>query len=88
MNALETIALRMDGMPQDTIDEVAKALPAAAALIQHIQNNGDLVQKWLALINESQPLMPRTLVLVNEAIKEIDAILPAAQKVAAFLQQS
>lgn len=86
MNGVETTLLRLGGVPQATIDEVEKALPSAAALVKLVQDNAALIQEIIDLANKAQPLLAQALPLVNQAIIEIDSVLPAAQDILAYLQ--
>ena len=86
MNGFETTLLRLSGVPQSTIDEVEKALPAVAALLKLYKQNEALIQKLLAVVAEAQPLVTQATPVINQALLEINAALPAAQDVIAFLQ--
>jgi hypothetical protein len=86
MNGIEVTVLRLAGVPQSTIDEVEKAIPSTAALLNLIKQNQNLINKILAVVAEAQPLLVQALPLVNQAVVEINSVLPAAQDVLAFLQ--
>ena len=86
MNGIETTVLRLAGVPQATIDEVEKAIPSVAALLNLFKQNEGLIKKILAVANEAQPLLAQVLPLINQALVEIDSILPAAQDVITYLQ--
>ena len=86
MNGVESTLLRLAGVPQATIDEVEKAVPTVAALLNLIKQNQDLLNKIVAVVTEAQPLLAQALPLDNQAIIEIDSVLPAAQDILAYLQ--
>ncbi len=85
MNGLEALLLRIDGMPQATIDEIEKATPAVAALIKTARANMPDLQALAALAVKAQPLLAKFAPLVQPALAEINTMLPAAQDVVAFL---
>lgn len=85
MNGIENVLLRISGMPQSTIDEIEKATPAAAALIKLAQDNDTLIHEIVDLAAKAQPLLAQVAPLVNQAIIEIEALLPAARDLLAFL---
>ena len=88
MNGFEQLLLRANGMSQETIDEIEKALPTAAALLKLVRDNQILIGRIVALANEAQPLISQAMPLIDQAVTEINAILPAAQDLVAFLQKS
>ena len=88
MNGLEQLLLRANGMSQATIDEIEKALPTAAELLKLVRDNQILIGRIVALANEAQPLLAQAMPLVDKAVAEINAILPAAQDLVAFLQKA
>ena len=85
MSAID-FALRLAGMPQQTIDELNGSLPAAASLIKLFKDNEPLIRKFQALAAEAQPLIDASVPLLRPAMAELDALLPAAQDVVAFLK--
>ena len=86
MSVLE-LALRIAGMPRETIDEINKAMPSTAALLKLIKDNDALIKQIIQLAGEAQPLLVQALPVIKQAMSEIDAVLPAAQDVVAFLQK-
>ena len=87
MNGIENTLLRIAGMPQATIDEIEKATPAAAALIKLAKDNDALIREIVDLTTKAQPLLAQAIPLVNQAMIEIEALLPAAQDVLAFVNK-
>lgn len=85
MNGLETTLLRIGGVPQSTIDELEKAMPAAAALVKLVKDNDVLIQQIIDFANKAQPLLTKALPLLDQAMSEVEAVLPAAQDIIAFL---
>ena len=99
MSALD-FAARLAGVPQQTIDEVYAAAPHTAKLMQIFKDHEDLIiqgkalaDKFAPIIAEAQPLVAQALVfyaklapLIPPALKELDAVLPAAKDVVAFVQ--
>ena len=99
MSAID-FAARLAGVPQETIDEVYAAAPHTAKLIQTFKDHEDLIVQGKALmdkfgpaITEAMPLIAQAQAfyaklspLIAPAMKEIDAILPAAQDVVAFVK--
>lgn len=86
MNGIETTLLRLGGVPQDTIDEVEKALPSVAALLTLYKQNQDLITKLLSVAQEAQPLLAKATPLLNQALLEVNKVLPAAQDIVSYLQ--
>ena len=99
MSAIE-FATRLAGVPQETIDEIEKASPAAADLVRLIKDNQELIGKGAALIEEAKPLLDkaaalylqasplieRATPLFNKAWTDVQTILPAAADVLAFIK--
>ena len=88
------LALRIAGMPSETIDEIDKAMPGTAALIKLVKDNEQLVRDIVALAADAQPLLARAqpllakaIPVIKQAMPEIEALLPTAQDVIAFLQK-
>ena len=71
MSAIDFIA-RLAGVPDDLITEVEKAAPTAAALLQ--------------LVKDNQDTLNRLVTLLPQAVKEAEALIPAAQDVLKFMQ--
>ena len=93
MSAID-FAARLAGVPQETIDEVEKAAPHTAKLLKTFKDNEDLLVQAAALIDQAQPLIAKAQALysklaplIGPAMAEIDAVMPAAQDVVAFIQQ-
>ena len=100
MSAID-FAARLAGVPQETIDAVEAAAPHTAALLQTFKDHEDLIAQGKALLDkfgpvlaEATPLIAQVQVfyaklspLIGPAMKEIDAIMPAAQDVIAFIQK-
>ena len=100
MSALD-FAARLAGVPQKTIDEVNAAAPHTAKLLQTFKDHEDLIVQGAALLEkmqpvlvEAQPLLADALALyaklaplIGPALKEIDAISPAATDLIAFFRQ-
>lgn len=78
--------LGMAGVPQETISEIEKAAPTAAALLKLLKDNDALIRKIVAVVGEAEPLIAQAAPLVNQALAEVRAIMPAAQDVIAFIQ--
>ena len=87
MNSAEQLLLRIDGMPQKTIDEIEAATPHVAALVKMVKDNMPLAQKIAAVFTEVQPLFAQVAPLIAPALGEIQAVLPAADDVLAFLKE-
>jgi len=99
MSALDFAAL-LAGVPQQTIDEVEAAVPHTAKLLQTFKDHEDLIIQGKALLDKFGPVIAEAMPLIVQAqafyakvspliapaIKEIDAIMPAAQDVLTFLQ--
>lgn len=73
------IALRLDGMPQETIDLIDNAMPSAVRMIALVNEAQPLIDQALALFAKAQPL-------VAQANVELKTLMPAALAVRAFLQ--
>lgn len=100
MNALLNTLLRLDGMPQETIDKIEAASPPAAELVKLVKDNGTLIReaaafyaeakpvldRAVALYQKAQPLIDKATPLVGQAWADVEKVLPAAQEVLAFLQ--
>lgn len=101
MSAIE-FAARLAGVPQQTIDEVYTAAPHTAKLLQMFKDHEDLIVQGKALvdkfgpvINEAMPLIVQAQAfyakvspLIGPAMKELDAVLPAANDLVAFVQKN
>ena len=81
-------------MPQETIDEVEKAAPHVAKLLKTFKDNEHLLIQTAALFDQAQPLITQAQALyaklaplIGPAMAEIDAVMPAAQDIVAFIQQ-
>ena len=99
MSALD-FAARLAGVPQETIDEVEAAVPHTAKLLQTFKDHEDLIVQGNALLDKFGPVIAEAMPLIAQAqafyaklspliapaMKEIDAILPAAQDVVAFVK--
>ena len=100
MSALD-FAARLAGVPQQTIDEVEAAVPHTAKLLQTFKDHEDLIVQGKALIDKFGPLITEAMPLIAQAqafyaklapligsaMKEIDAVMPAAKDVVAFVQK-
>ena len=84
MNGLETTLLRLYGIPQETIDEIDKSLPAVAALVKLAQDNEDLIRQVMKVAAEAQPLAAQMLPLIDKAMVEVQTVLPAIKDIIAF----
>lgn len=101
MNGLINTLLRISGLPQESIDKISAASPAAAALVTLVKDNEPLIRdvgafyieakpaidKAVALYAQAKPLIDRATPLVPKAWADIEAILPAAEDVLNFLQK-
>ena len=99
MSALD-FAARLAGVPQQTIDEVNAAAPHTAALLQTFKDHEDLIVQGKALLDKFGPVIAEAMPLITQAqafyakvspliapaLKEIDAIAPAAKDVLAFIK--
>ena len=100
MSALD-FAAKLAGVPQQTIDEVESAVPHTAKLLQLFKDHEDLILQGKALLDKFSPVIAEAMPLIAQAqafyaklsplitpaMKEIDAIMPAAQDVVAFVQK-
>ena len=100
MSAID-FAARLAGVPQHTIDEVEAAAPHTAKLLQIFKDNEGLIAEGKALLDkfgpviaEATPLIARAQTfyaklspLIAPAMAEIDAVMPAAEDVIAFVQK-
>ena len=86
MSAIDFM-LSLAGLPQQTIDEIEKASPAAAALLKLANDNQQLIADIVALANKAQPLIAKAMPLINQATAEIKIVLPAAIDVLKFMNQ-
>lgn len=99
MSAID-FAARLAGVPQQTIDEVYAAAPHTAVLLQTFKDHEDLIIQGKALLDKFGPVIAEATPLIVQAqafyaklapliapaMKEINAIMPAAKDVAAFIQ--
>ena len=72
MSAIDFIA-RLAGVPDETIAEVEKDAPIAAALLQLVKDNE-------ATLNRLATLLP-------QAMNEVEALIPVGQDILAFIQK-
>ena len=100
MSAID-FAARLAGVPQETIDEVNAAAPHTAKLLQTFKDHEDLIVQGKALLDKFDPVIAEAMPLIVQAqafyakispliapaLKEIDAIMPAAHDVLAFIQK-
>lgn len=98
MSAID-FAARLAGVPQKTIDEVEAAAPHTAALMQAFKDHEDLIVQGQALLNKFGPVIAEAMPLIVQAqtfyakvspligpaMVELDAIMPAAQDIVAFV---
>ncbi len=99
MSAID-FAARLAGVPQQTIDEVNAAVPHTAKLLQTFKDHEDLIVQGKALLDKFGPVIAEAMPLIVQAqafyakvspliapaLKEIDAITPAAKDVLAFIK--
>lgn len=85
MNGFINALLRLNGVPQATIDEIVAASPAAGELLNMVKDNEALIVKVGTLYAEAQPLLQKAVPLVQQAWADIEKILPAAQDALALL---
>lgn len=100
MSAID-FAASLAGVPQKTIDEVHAAAPHTANLIQIFKDHQDLIVQGKALLDKFGPVITEAMPLITQsqafyaklapliapAMKEINAIMPAATDVVAFVQK-
>lgn len=100
MSAIE-FAARLAGVPQSTIDEVDAAAPHTAKLLQMFKEHEGLITEGKALLDKFGPVIAEAMPLIVQAqafyakvspligpaIKELDAVMPAASDMVAFVQQ-
>ena len=79
LTGLEMEALRLYGLPQEAIDEINAALPAAERMVILINQAQPMIDEALALFAKAQPI-------IAQANVELKTIMPAAMAVRAFLQ--
>ena len=65
--SLAEFALRLDGVPQDTIDKIEAATPGAAALVKLVKDNDSLIREIIALAKKAQPLFAQAAPLLVAA---------------------
>lgn len=84
--SLAEFALGLAGVPQQTIADIEKSAPAAAALLKLFKDNQVLVSKIEALAIEAAPLITQAMPLIQQAQAELKVLIPTAQEVIAFIQ--
>src|ERR1019366_5005171 len=99
MSAID-FAARLAGVPQQTIDDINAAAPHTAKLMQTFKDHEDLIIKGKALLDKFGPVIAEAMPLIVQAqafyakvspliapaMKEIDAVVPAAKDVLAFIK--
>ena len=100
MSAID-FAARLAGIPQNVIDEVEASAPHAAKLLQTFKDHEDLIAQGKALFDKFDPVIAEAMPLVTQALAfyakvspliapamvEIDAMMPTAEDVIAFVQK-
>lgn len=98
---MEEFLMHLAGIPSEMIDEIEKDEPSAAALIRIAQQAQPLLAEAMPLFKALMPLYAQALPLlvklqplltsgeplVEQAVKNMSAILPAVADVAAFIEK-
>ena len=79
--------LQVAGLPNETIDEIDIASPAAARLLKRAKELEPIIEELLPLVEQAEPLIDQATPIIKAMMPDIKLAMPAAQDIADYLNR-